>query len=150
MVLTTPYFIPSEPLLFALRAAALQGVHVQLIVSAASDSRFIDLAQGSYFEGLLEVGVQIAECEHTFLHAKHMTVDDEIALVGSSNMDMRSFELNSEITLVSFDRVVVEELHELEAQYLARSHSLDTEGWRGRNLATKVAGNVARLLSPLL
>ena len=150
LVLTTPYFIPSEPLLFALRAAALRGLQVVLIVSAASDSRFIDLAQGSYFDVLLEVGVQVAECEIHFLHAKHMTVDHEIALVGSSNLDMRSFELNSEVTLVSYDRGVVEQLHALESQYLAGSRMLDLSEWRARGFASKVAGNIARLLSPLL
>jgi cardiolipin synthase len=150
VVLTTPYFIPSEPLLFSLRAAALRGLHVVLIVSAESDSRFIDLAQGSYFEALLEVGVEISECETNFLHAKHMTVDDEIALVGSSNMDMRSFELNSEVTLVSYDREVVRQLHELEAQYLAGSRSLEVHRWKARGFASKVAGNIARLVSPLL
>jgi cardiolipin synthase len=150
VILTTPYFIPSEPLLFALRAAALRGLKVLLIVSAASDSRFIDLAQGSYFDALLEVGAQVSECRTNFLHAKHMTVDDDIALVGSSNMDMRSFELNSEVTLVSYDREVVRQLHDLETQYLAGSHSLLLQTWRARGFAPKVAGNIARLLSPLL
>jgi cardiolipin synthase len=150
VVLTTPYFVPSEPLLFALRSAGLRGLDVQLILSAASDSRFIDLAQGSYYGVLLEVGVKISQCETNFLHAKHMTVDDDIALIGSSNMDMRSFELNSEVTLVSYDRDIVAQLHALEAQYLAGSRALEARRWRSRSLALKVAGNCARLLSPLL
>ncbi len=150
VVLTTPYFIPSEPLIFALRSAALRGVSVQVIVSAVTDSRFVFLAQDSYFADLLQVGVRISLCEINFLHAKHASVDDAMALIGSSNLDMRSFELNSEISLITYDCEVVLRLHEIERQYLERSRSLDVVSWGRRNLARKVAGNVARLFSPLL
>ena len=149
-MLTTPYFIPSEPLLFALRSAALRGLAVQLIVSGITDSRFVALAQGSYFEDLLQVGVHIALCETNFLHAKHATADDAMALIGSSNLDMRSFELNSEISLISYDRDVVLRFHEIEQQYLAGSRSLDALSWTKRNLPRKLAGNIARLFSSLL
>ncbi|WP_242154226.1 cardiolipin synthase [Sphingomonas sp. BAUL-RG-20F-R05-02] len=150
VVLTTPYFIPSEPLLFALRSAGLRGIDVTLIVSAASDSRFIDLAQSSYFEELLEAGITIALCETNFLHAKHVSVDDDIAVIGSSNMDMRSFELNSETTLICYDRAVVEQLRRLEQGYRTGGRVLDRESWGTRGLTNKIAGNLARLVSPLL
>lgn len=150
VMLTTPYFIPSEPLLFALRSAALRGIEVTLIVSAASDSRFIDLAQSSYFEELLEAGITIALCETNFLHAKHVSVDDDIAVIGSSNMDMRSFELNSETTLICYDSAVVEHLRRLEQGYRAGGRTLDRDIWAERGWMNKIAGNLARLVSPLL
>lgn len=150
IVLTTPYFIPSEGLSLALKAAALRGLAVHLIVSEVNDSRVVDLAQGSYFGELLEAGVRISRCRTNFLHAKHISVDDDVALIGSSNIDIRSFELNSEVAMIIYHPGTARHLHRLEEEYLAGSREIHAEDWRNRSLFVKVAGNIARLFSPLL
>src|SRR5262249_38302064 len=91
VVITTPYFVPDEPLLQALQTAVLRGVDVHLIVSHKADQVLVGLAQRSYYEELLAAGVKIHQYKERFLHAKHMSIDDEIAVIGSSNMDLRSF-----------------------------------------------------------
>jgi cardiolipin synthase len=95
VVITTPYFIPDETLFQALQSAALRGVEVHLIVSRQADQLLVGLAQPSFYEELLEAGVQIHLYRERFLHAKHLSVDDAVALIGSSNMDIRSFLLNA-------------------------------------------------------
>ncbi|MEF2071317.1 cardiolipin synthase [Consotaella aegiceratis] len=150
VTLATPYFVPSEPLLFALRTAALRGLDARLIISGRTDSRIVDLAQSSYFLELLEAGVRIFLCDTHFLHAKHISMDDDIALIGSSNSDMRSFELNSEISLVSYDPEVVAQLRAVEERHLAGCREIDLDAWKQRRLPRRLAGNIARLISPLL
>src|SRR5262249_49968638 len=100
VVITTPYFIPHEPPLQGLKTAAARGVEVHLVVSAKADQLLVGLAQPSYYEELLEAGIVIHLYHEHFLHAKHLTVDDCVAFIGSSNMDQRSFRLNSEVTLL--------------------------------------------------
>ena len=132
VVLTTPYFVPDDATLSALRIAALSGVEVQLILSASNNQRLTAWAQESHYEELLASGVRIALYRPHFLHAKHMSVDDEIALVGSINLDIRSFALNAEIGLLCYDPGVVARMHEIEADYLAHSEMLSLEQWRRR------------------
>src|SRR5262249_48722881 len=93
IVLTTPYFIPDEPLLQAMQTAALRGVEVHLVVSEKGDHFLVSLAQESYYEELLEAGVQVHLYRKNFLHAKHLSVDNAVAVIGSSNLDIRSFAL---------------------------------------------------------
>ena len=102
-IITTPYFIPDQPLLQALTTAALRGVDVRLVVPAQDDQLLVSNAQKSYYEELLNAGVRICRYGKRFLHAKHVTIDDDIAWIGSSNMDLRSFSLNAEIVLLAYD-----------------------------------------------
>ena len=132
VVLTTPYFVPDDATLSALRIAALSGVEVQLILSASNNQRLTAWAQESHYEELLASGVRIALYRPHFLHAKHMSVDDEIALVGSINLDIRSFALNAEIGLLCYDARVVARMHEIEADYLLHSEMLSLDQWRRR------------------
>src|SRR5262249_43100295 len=106
VVLTTPYFIPDEPFLQATQTAVLRGVEVHLVVSEAGDHPVVSLAQRSYYEELLEAGVQIHPYRTNFLHAKHVSIDDSVALIGTSNLDIRSFVLNAEVMLVIYDHGV--------------------------------------------
>src|SRR5262249_26553561 len=96
VVITTPYFIPDGALLQALQTAVLRGVEVHLVVSKQPDQLLVSLAQKSYYQQLLESGVHVHLYHKAFLHAKHVSIDDEVALIGSSNMDIRSFLLNAE------------------------------------------------------
>jgi cardiolipin synthase len=150
VVLTTPYFIPDEPLLQAMQTAVLRGVEVHLVVSEKADQFFVSLAQKSYYEELLEAGVQIHLYRKNFLHAKHLSVDDAVALVGTSNLDIRSFALNAEMMLVIYDTGVAARLAAEQQRYFGNARPLTLATWGRRPLGNKVAENLARLLSPLL
>ncbi len=97
VVLTSPYVIPSEPFLTAMCSTARRGVAVDLIVDQESNKPLVQLAQQSYYDTMLKAGVAIHRHTGSFLHAKHMSVDDDVALIGSSNLDIRSFALNAEV-----------------------------------------------------
>ena len=150
VVLTTPYFIPDEPLLQAMQTAVLRGVEIHLVVSEAGDHPVVSLAQRSYYEELLEAGVQIHTYRTNFLHAKHVSIDDSVALIGTSNLDIRSFVLNAEVILMIYDHGVAARLAAEQERYFANSRVLTLAQWQQRSFASKVAQNLARLLSPLL
>jgi len=150
VVLTTPYFIPDEPLLQAMQTAVLRGVDVHLVVSDKGDHPVVSLAQKSYYEELLEAGVQIHPYRINFLHAKHLSIDDSVALIGTSNLDIRSFVLNAEVMLMIYDPGVAARLAAEQERYFANSRVLTLAQWQQRSFASKVAQNLARLLSPLL
>jgi cardiolipin synthase len=150
VVLTTPYFIPDEPLLQAMQTAALRGVDVHLVVSEKADQLIVGLAQKSYYEELLEAGVQIHLYRTNFLHAKHLSVDDSVALIGTSNLDIRSFALNAEVMLMICDAGVTARLVAEQLRYFENSRLLSLSTWQGRSFGSQLAENLARLLSPLL
>jgi cardiolipin synthase len=150
LVLTTPYFIPDEPLLQAMQTAALRGVEVHLVASEKGDQRVVALAQASYYEDLLEAGVRVHLYRGSFLHAKHLSVDDAVALIGTSNLDIRSFALNAEVMLMIYDYGVTARLAAEQERYFANSRLLSLAEWQRRPFGGKVAENLARLLSPLL
>lgn len=150
VVLATPYFIPNEPLLQAMRTAVAKGVKVTLFVTSTTNSVLIDRAQQSYYEELLFSGVEVMLYRERFLHAKHLSIDDDIAIIGSANMDRRSFELNSEVTLVCYDSEVVARLRRIENDYRGKSHRLDPAEWEKRGFFVQLGENVTRLISPLL
>jgi cardiolipin synthase len=99
---------------------------------------------------LLDVGVKIHLYRDHFLHAKHLSIDDDIALVGSSNLDIRSFALNAEIMLIFYSTDVAARLHEVERRYFAHSEVVRDDEWPNRSLASKIVQNLARMMSPLL
>lgn len=150
IVITTPYFIPDGPLFAALEIAVLRGVDVHLIVSEKEDQFLVGQAQKSYYEDLLETGVKIHLFQKKFLHAKHLTIDDDVTLIGSSNMDIRSFVLNAEISLLIYDKGVTCQMHEQQARYYSRSRVLRLEDWQQRGFWPCLSQNLARLMSPLL
>jgi cardiolipin synthase len=150
VVLTTPYFIPDEPLLQAMQTAAVRGVDVHLVVSEKGDKRVVLLAQESYYEELLEAGVHIHLYRKNFLHAKHLSIDDSVSLIGSSNLDIRSFALNAEVMLLIYDVGVTARLAVEQARNLTNSRLLTLGIWGQRSFVRRVVQNLARLLSPLL
>jgi len=150
IVLTTPYFVPDDATLSALRIAALSGVEVQLILSASNNQRLTAWAQDSYYDELLASGVRIALYRPHFLHAKHLSVDEDIALVGSINLDIRSFALNAEIGLLCYDRGVVARMREVEAAYLADAEIIDHAAWRKRPAWMRSREGIARLADSLM
>jgi cardiolipin synthase len=149
VVITTPYFIPNGALLQALDTVVRRGVEVHLVVSRLADQLLVSLAQKSYYEQLLEAGVRIHLYRDRFLHAKHLSID-AVSVIGSSNMDVRSFVLNAEVSLIVYDREVTARLREQQERYFAGSDLLSLEQWQKRSLMAKVCENLARLMSPLL
>jgi len=150
VVITTPYFVPDEPFLLALRSAALRGVVVDLVVSRHANQPVTQLAQRACYDALLDAGVNIHLYRPHFLHAKHLSFDDSTAVIGSTNIDIRSFALNAEINIVIYDPQVVKELRVIQDKYFANSDLLTAEEWEKRPLLHKVAQNTARLADSLL
>jgi cardiolipin synthase len=150
LVLTTPYFVPSEALSLGLVAAARRGVKVILIVPARVDSKLVALASGAFQGELLEAGVRIAAFSDGLLHTKSVSVDGTHSLFGSVNLDPRSFRLNFEILLAIYDREFTGKLRELQQHYIDRSQLLDLDAYRRRPKSRQAAENFARLLGPLL
>jgi cardiolipin synthase len=131
-------------------AATARGVHVELFVSAIGDQGLVWHAQRSYYGTLLRAGVRIFCYPAPYiLHAKHFSVDDEVALIGSSNMDMRSFGLNSEISLMVRSRSFVDEMRGIESDYRALSTELTLDHWRREPLRSTTLDGLARLTSAL-
>jgi cardiolipin synthase len=148
--LTSPYFVPDESLLYAITTAAQRGVAVELFVSEKADQMMVGHAQMSYYQALLEAGVRIYLYPEPYvLHSKHFSVDDEVAVIGSSNMDMRSFGLNFEVSVMAFGGDFVQCVHAVEDGYRAISRELTREEWSRRPLRSRYVDNVMRLTSAL-
>ena len=150
LVMTTPYFIPDEPLLEGLVTAAKRGVDVTLIVPEEIDSVMARLASRSQYADLLDAGVKVMQFADGLLHTKTLVADDQFALIGTVNLDMRSLWLNFEVTLGVYNARFASELSALQAQYAQQSVALDVQAWRSRPFRVRMVENAARLLGPLL
>jgi cardiolipin synthase len=150
LTITTPYFVPDPALRTALTSAADRGVRVRLILPRRVDSRLVHFASRAFFQELLERGVEIHRFRDGLLHAKLLTVDDRLGLLGTVNLDPRSFFLNFENTLLVYDAGVTAQLREIQEGYIARSEPVDLERWRRRHIGRRFVCNVAQLLSPVL
>jgi cardiolipin synthase len=150
VVITTPYFVPDAPFLQAIQTAVLRGAEVHLVVPTRSNLLVTNLAQQSYYTELLESGVIIHLYRPHFLHAKHLSVDEEVAVIGSSNIDIRSFALNAEASLLIYDAAVIAQLSEIHARYFANSDVLTREVWDRRSVIARTSQNIARLADSLL
>src|SRR5215218_4468196 len=148
--LTSPYFVPDDSLLEAITTAAYRGVAVELFVSEQADQFVVQNAQASYYDVLLEAGVRIYQYpKPTVLHAKHFTVDDMVGIIGSSNMDYRSFGLDYEITLMSTGKDFVADLQAVADGYRAVCHELSLAEWMARPKGERYIDNLMRLVSAL-
>ncbi|MRG60149.1 cardiolipin synthase [Agromyces sp. CFH 90414] len=150
IIITSPYFVPDEAMLRAISGATQRGIHVELFVSEIGDQALVYHAQRSYYEALLRAGVRIFMYQAPYiLHAKHFTIDDDVAVIGSSNMDIRSFELNMEVSLLVRGASFVREMREVEAEYRRDSRELVLHEWMNQPLRSTVLDNLARLTSAL-
>lgn len=150
VVLVTPYFVPDGDVIGAMRSAAARGVTVDLVVSAVVDQRIVHLAQCSYFAELLAAGIRIHRFRDFLLHAKNASIDGELGIVGSSNVDLRSFQLNEEASLLVYDAPVIAQLVAVQDDYISASDPLSPEAWQSRPRPRRLMENVARMMSPLL
>lgn len=151
LTITSPYFVPDEALLTAITTAAMRGVDVQLFVGESSDQFLVSHAQRSYYAALLAAGVRIfLYPEPTVLHSKYMTVDDEIGLIGSSNMDFRSFSLNYELMLLCFSSDLDDMLRANDEKYRTASRELTAADWAQEPWYRRYVDNVCRLTAGIL
>lgn len=150
LILTTPYFVPDEPLLMALASAAARGVDVTLVVPARVDSKLVSLAGRTHQGDLVEAGVRVMLYRDGLLHTKSVTVDGRMSLFGSLNLDPRSLHLNYEITLAVYNPRFTADLRALQQSYINGSSPMDLEAWRARTPLVRFTENVARLVSPLI
>ncbi|PVW12629.1 cardiolipin synthase [Marixanthomonas spongiae] len=148
--ITSPYFIPGESLMDALIIAAKSGVEVKLLVPGISDSKMVNAAARSYYSELLPHGVQIYLYNKGFVHAKTMIVDDNLAVIGSANMDYRSFDLNFEVNAVLFSENINKKLQKAFENDLKESSKIDSQQWLNRPKHLHLWEKFVRLLSPFL
>ncbi|MBP1933615.1 cardiolipin synthase [Ammoniphilus resinae] len=148
--ITTPYLIPDDSIIMALKTAALSGVDVRIVVPAVPDHMVVFWASRSYYTELLEAGVKIYTYHKGFIHAKIMIVDGEISTLGTANFDIRSFQYNFEVSSVVYDTDVAERLEGDFSQDMVDSSELSLKTFSRRPLLDKLKESVARLMSPLL
>lgn len=150
IILTTPYFVPDEATKAALVNAALRGVDVTLIVPDELDAKVVAAASRANYEDLLSAGVKVLEHEGGLLHAKTACIDRELAVVGSANLDMRSFWLNFETTLFIHDDNFASQLRFMQQHYARESRRIVPEEWARRPATRRLRDHIAQLFSPLL
>jgi cardiolipin synthase A/B len=147
---TTPYFVPDDAILSALVSAAMRGLDVRVIAPARGDSRLVDLAARSYFPDLLSAGARVFEYLPRFLHAKTFVIDDDVAIIGTANLDNRSFRLDFEVAAVLYGGETNAKLDAAFQADLVQCRELERVDWRQQPFWTRLGQSGARLLSPLL
>lgn len=150
IIITTPYLVLDEPSMLALAMAVDRGVQVDVIVPRRSDHPLVEAAGRWYYDQLLESNVNVHQYNDGMLHAKTITVDDAFALLGSANLDIRSFYLNFEINVLLYGPGITAQLRFAQQRYLAQSDKLDLEQWRARPMWQQYVESAAALLSPIL
>ncbi len=150
LILTTPYFVPDDALMTAIVSAAHRGVDVTIVVPAQVDSRLVHYASRSLFDNLLSAGVAIAAFNGGLLHTKSITVDNEICVFGTVNLDMRSLWLNFEVSLFIYDLAFTQQVREMQQKYIHQSSMLNLAEWRKRSVIQRFTENAAQLVGPLL
>lgn len=150
ILITTPYFVPDEALLSALGIAAASGVEVRMIVPNKGDSRVVQWASHSFYKPLLSRGVKIYQYEKGFMHAKTMVIDQEVSMVGTVNLDLRSFYINFEVAAWIKDSSIAAEMYEMFYEDLNSCQELELSSWNKRPWYVKTMESVCRLLAPIL
>ena len=150
VLVTTPYFVPDEALMVALELAAMRGVRVRLLLPGHSNHQATFHAGRSFYADLLRAGVEILEYEPGIVHAKTMVVDSRVSLVGSANMDLRSFRLNFEVHTLVHDPATAAKLRATFEADREKCRRVDFDEWESRGWSLRVKEGAARLVSPLL
>ncbi|GBH31082.1 cardiolipin synthase A/B [Sphingobium xenophagum] len=148
--IVTPYLIPDDAVLAAFKALNQRGVEVELVISTVGDHPIVRLAQSSYYQELAQAGVMLQVFAGGLLHAKTVTIDDHTAVIGSANLDIRSFVLNDEVSLIIYDRVSVQAVASVLDEFVSKTVPFNMERWQQRGAVLRLAANVARLASPVL
>lgn len=150
ITISTPYFVPSEAIFNALCQAAERGVKVKVLMPERNDSKLVGWASRAFYQRFLEAGGEIHLFRDGLLHTKAMLMDDQLALVGSVNLDIRSLQLNFELTVALFSPEGCARIRQLLEGYEAASHHLQLTDWQQRSRASRVLERGVFFLSPLL
>ena len=150
LVITTPYFSPDDSTESALLIAAKRGVETHLVLPAKNDSRLVQAASRSRYSYLLQAGVHIHEFETGLLHAKTMSIDGEVALIGSANLDRRSLDLNFEVSMLVFDQIFTHELLKLQERYISESKAIPFDLPSQWSIPRRLMQNAISLIAPIL
>ncbi len=150
ITVTTPYFVPDPVFLEALQIAPLRGVKVEFVFPRHSDQIMVAYASRDYYDELMEAGVNLFLYREGLLHTKSMVIDDSLVFFGTSNYDIRSFDLNFELNLVLYGSEIARQFRDIQAVYMRDAEPLTLESWRSRPFRRKVLESVSRLFSPLL
>jgi cardiolipin synthase len=150
IIITTPYFIPGDNIMDALRIAASSGLSVKLLVPGISDSRIVNAASKANYYELLRAGVEIYLYQRGFVHAKTMVTDGKLSMIGTANMDYRSFELNFEVNAIVYDVAFAEQLRQVFFEDIKHAKKINEKLWLKRSFYLKLGDRLARLFSPAL
>ena len=150
ILITTPYFIPGDSIIDALRIAALSGLKVKILVPGVCDSRIVNAASRSNYGELLDAGVEIFLYEKGFVHAKTLVTDSKLFIVGTANMDYRSFDLNFEVNAIVYDVEMAGQMREIFFNDVAQSRQINNDDWGSRKWYTLLPERICRLFSPVL
>ncbi len=150
ITISTPYYVPNESLQSALCTTAYRGVDTTIIFPARNDSWIVGAASRSYYADLLAAGVKIYEYVGGLLHTKSLTLDGEITLIGSANMDRRSFELNYENNILFYDPALTADVRERQQSYIAKSHPVSEETVEAWSRSQRLWNNSVATLGPVL
>jgi cardiolipin synthase len=150
LVITTPYYVPNDSLQAALCASARRGVDTTVVFPARNDSWIVAAASRSYYPDLLAAGVRIFEYVGGLLHTKSLTMDGEVTLIGSANMDRRSFDLNYENNILFYDPALTADMRERQQDYIGRSVAVDMAGVSDWSWRRQLWNNTIAVLGPVL
>lgn len=150
LYLSSPYFIPEQGIVMALKTAAMRGVNVVILMTGVVDHHLPYWAAFSYFDELLRAGVKIFHYQKGFFHGKVLSCDESICSIGTANMDIRSFRLNYEINAVIYNKQVVAEVDEQFKKDLSDSREFTLSDFNQLSLPVRLRNSLARLISPIL
>ncbi|MEZ5577833.1 MAG: phospholipase D-like domain-containing protein, partial [Candidatus Competibacteraceae bacterium] len=150
LLITTPYYVPDDPMQSALCASAYRGVDTTIVFPARNDSWIVGAASHSYYGDLLAAGVRIFEYVGGLLHTKSLTLDGEVTLIGSANMDRRSFELNYENNILFYDPVLTADMRQRQQEYIARSRPVALNEVTAWPVRRRLWNNAIAMLGPVL
>ena len=150
LVVTTPYFVPDEQLLFALTSAARRGVRTRIVLPRRNDSWIVGATSRSYYSDLLDAGVELFEFRPGLLHAKTMVIDGTVAMIGSANLDRRSFELNFENNILFSDAAFAQAIRARQDDYILQADAITRETIDCWGVGTRLLQNSLAMLSPIL
>src|SRR3712207_6223902 len=149
--ITTPYFVPTESVMTALKIAALGGIKIKILFPGKYDHFHVYYASRTYLSELISYGVEIYFYDKkAFIHSKVITVDGEVSMVGTANMDVRSFELNYEINTVIYDNEITKQLENTFLKDIKNSYLIPKDYFKNATLKVKFLEALARVFSNLL
>ena len=146
----TPYFVPPEPLILALKTAALKGTDVRLMLPQKPDSVYMGPANRSYYKECLEAGIRIYEWTGTFIHSKTIVADDYLSVIGSANMDFRSLEINYEVNSYIYSKDIALANKAIFFRDMKQCREITLRQWKQRPLHSKLGQSIMQLFAPIL